>query len=144
MIRVDDYTYAQLKAAFETVLGRVGLIILAALGGFILGGLSATRSIGGIWMGIIGLPSLSVASIFYGVGLFVFPVLLIYAIVSVRWEWPLRLTLLCTLLMWWNIHKTIRWTVYDSSMAKQQQQFQAELERGVNEALQKANRKNPK
>jgi hypothetical protein len=141
MIRFDDYPYAQFREAFGTVLGRVGLVILAALGGSMLGGLTATRSIEGLWLGVIGLPGLSLASIFYGVGLFVLPALLIYAIASVRCEWPLRLTLLCALLMWWNTHKTIRWTTYDSPMAKQQQKFQADLEKGMNEAMDRANKK---
>ena len=144
MIRFDEYPYAQFREAFGTVLGRVGLVILAALGGSMLGGLSATRSVGGLWLGVIGLPSLSLVSIFSGVGLFVLPALLLYAIVSVRCEWPLRLTFLCSLLMWWNIHKTIRWTVYDSPMAKQQQQFKADFEKAMNEAIENANKKNRK
>lgn len=141
MIRFDDYPYAQFREAFGTVLGRVGLVILAALGGSMLGGLSATRSAGGLWLGLIGLPGLSLASLFYGVGLFVLPALLLYAIASVRCEWPLRVTIVCSLLMWWNIHKTIRWTVYDSPMAKQQQKFRADLEKSMNEAIQRANKK---
>ena len=138
MIRFDDYPYAQFREAFGSVLGRVGLVILAVLGGSMLGGLSATRSIGGMWLGAIGLPGLSLASIVSGVGLFVLPALLLYAIASVRYEWPLRLTLLCSLLMWWNIHKTVRWTVYDSPMAKQQQKSWADFEKGMNEAIQDA------
>lgn len=144
MIRFDDYPYAQFREAFGTVLGRVGLVILAALGGSMLGGLSATRSVGGLWLGVIGLPGLSLASLFYGVGLFVLPALLLYAIVSVRCAWPLRLTIVCSLLMWWNIHKTIRWTVYDSPMAKQQQKFRADLEKSMNEAIQRASKKHQK
>ena len=91
MIRFDDYPYAQFREAFGTVLGRVGLVVMAALGGSMLGGLTATRSIEGLWLGVIGLPVLSLASIFYGVGLFVLPALPLYAFASVRCEWPLRL-----------------------------------------------------
>lgn len=144
MIRFDDYPYAQLKEAFGTVLGRVGLVILAALGGSMLGGVSATRSLDGLWLGVIGLPGLSLASIVYGVGYFVLPALLIYTIVSVRCEWPLRLTLLCSILMWWNIHKTIRWAAYDSPMAKQQQKLEADLGQIMNEAFQEADKRNQK
>lgn len=144
MIRFDDYPYAQFREAFGTVLGRVGLVLLAALGGSMLGGLTATRSVEGLWLGVIGLPGFSLASIVYGVGLFVLPALLFYAIISVRYEWPLRLTLLCSLLMWWNIHKTIRWTVYDSPMAKQQQKLRADLQKGMNEAIRNANERNRK
>lgn len=144
MSRFDDYPYAQFREAFGTLLGRVGLIFLAALGGYMLGGLTATRSVGGLWLGIVELPDLSWASMFYGVGFFVFPVLLLYAIASIRYEWPLKLTLLCSLLMWWNIHKTIRWTAYDSPMAKQLQRFEAELNQSLNEAFEKSNTENRK
>lgn len=68
-----------------------------------IGGLTATRSLEGLWLGIIGIPTFSFASIFFGVGLIVFPVILLYAIVSIRCEWPLILTLVCSILMWWNI-----------------------------------------
>lgn len=141
MSRFDDYPYSQLKEACGTLLGRVGLIIIAVLAGSMLGGLSATRSLAGLWAGAIGMPGLSLTSILYGAGIFVLPALLIYAIVSIRCEWPLRLTLLCTVLMWWNIHKTIRWTVYDSPMAKKQQKFADSIEKGMQEALSKANQK---
>lgn len=124
MIRFDDYPFAQFKEAFGTVFGHVGLILLAALVGSMFGGLTATRSIEGLWLGIKGFPGLSLASVFYGVGLFVLPSLLIYTLVSIRCEWPLGLTLICSLFMWWNIHKTIRWTLYDSPMAKRQKMFQ--------------------
>ncbi len=140
MFRFDDYPYAPFREAFETVFGRVGLVLLAVLGGSMLGGLTATRSLGGLWLGIVGMPGLSLASIFVGVGFFVLPALLLFAIASVRCEWPLRLTLLCSILMWWNVHKTIRWSVYDGPMAKQQQKLQSEMERSLSEAMEKANK----
>ncbi len=141
-MRFDDYPYAPFREAFGTVLGRVGLVILAALGGSMLGGWTATRSMGGLWLGVVGFPDYSLASIIYGVGLFVLPALVIYAMVSVRCEWPLRLTLLCSLLMWWNIHKTIRWTEYDSPVAKQRQKLRADLQKGMNVVPENANPKN--
>jgi hypothetical protein len=144
MIRFDDYPYAQFREALGTVLGRLFLILLAVLGGSMLGALTATRSIGGLWLGVIGLPGLSLASIFSGFGFLVLPALLLYAIVSVRCEWPLRLTLLCSLLMWWNIHKTIRWTVYDSPMAKRHQKLQADLDKLMTEPVENTNKNNPK
>lgn len=144
MSRFHDYPYAQFREAFGTVFGRVGLVVLAAIGGSMLGGLTATGSVEGLWLGIIELPGLSFASIFFGVGLVVLPALLVYAIASILWEWPLQLTLLCSLLMWWNIHKTIRWTVYDSPMVKQQQKFQSDVEKATDEAMKKANQKSRK
>jgi hypothetical protein len=141
MIRFDDYPCAQLREALGTVLGRVGLIVLVALGGSMLGGWTATSSVEGLWLGVTGFPSLSLASIFHGYGFVVLPALFLYAIISVRCELPLRLTLLCSLFMWWNIHKTIRWTTYDSPMAKQQKKFQAEIHK-INEMIEKENKKN--
>lgn len=137
MIRFDDYPYAQFKEAIGTVIGRMGLVFLAALVGAMLGGVSATRSLGGLLMGVFFLPLWSLFSIFYGAGLFVFPALLIYTIASVRFEWPLRLTSLCSLLMWWNIHTTIRCMVFDNPTAKQHLQLQADLKEIRNEILQK-------
>ena len=141
MIHFDDYPYAQFREALATVFGRIGLVFGFALLGSMLGGLTATRSLEGLWLGIVGLPELSLASIFYGVGIFVLPALLIYSIVSVRAEWPLKLTLVCGILMWWNIHKTIRWAVYDSPMAQQQQKFQAEMDTAMRSALESSNKK---
>lgn len=108
-----------------------------------LGGVTATRSVGGLWLGLVELPDLCLGSIFFGVGFFVFPALLVYAIASVRCEWPLRLTLLCTVLMWWNIHKTIRWS-YDGPMAKRLKTLDAEFNKSMNEAAENAKRKNRK
>lgn len=137
MIRFDDYPYAQLREALGTVLGRVGLVVLAALGGSMLGGCTATRSLEGLWVGVIGLPALSLGSIFFGVGYLVFPVLLLYTIVSIRCQWPLKLTLIGVFLMWWNVHQTIRWTFYDSPMAKEQQKSREEWNRALEEVDRK-------
>lgn len=137
MIRFDDYPYAQIREALGTVLGRVGLVVLATLGGSMLGGCSATRSLEGLWIGVIGLPALSLGSIFFGVGYLVFPVLLLYTIVSIRYQWPLKLTLIGVFLMWWNVHQTIRWTFYDSPMAKEQQKSQEEWNRALEEVARK-------
>lgn len=144
MSRFDDYPYAQFREAFGTTLGRVCLVVLAALAGSMLGGLTATRSIWGLGLGVIGFPGFSLASIFFGVGLFVFPALLVYAIASIRREWPLPLTFVCSLLMWWNIHDTIRWTVYDSPMAKQQKQLRADMDKAMKEAIENSKTNNPK
>lgn len=140
MNRFDDYPYAPFRAALCTVLGRLGLILLAVVVGSMLGGLTATKSLAGLWLGLVGLPGLSLSSIFFGVGILVLPLLLIYAIASVRCEWPLRLTLLCILLMWWNVHKTVRWTVYDSPRAKQEKKLEADMQKiaeDVNEEIRK-------
>jgi hypothetical protein len=140
MIRFDDYPYAQVREACGTVLGRVGLVVLAALGGSMAAGVTATHSLAGLWLGFIGLPGFSLASLFYGVGIFVLPLLLFYAIASIRCGWPLRLTLICFVLMWWNIHQTIRWSMYDSPMAKKTQKIQAELRKAIDEAIEEGQR----
>jgi len=132
--RFDDYPYAQCREALGTLLGRSSLIILALFAGSILGGLTATRSLEGLWEGILGLPGFSLASIFFGPGLIVFPVVFLYAVLSIRYEWPLFLTLVCSILMWWNIHRTVRWTVYDSPMAKQQQKIGDEIDQAMKKA----------
>ncbi len=138
MTRFDDYPYAPLREALGTLLGRLLLLLLVVLAGSMLGGLTATRTWSGLWVGVIGLPGLSLASLLYGPGLIILPALLIYAIVSIRSEWPLWLSLLFIPLMWWNIHKTIRWTAYDSPAAKQLQQIQSEFHQGSKQPTERS------
>jgi hypothetical protein len=102
-----------------------------------LGGLSAMRSLEGLSVGFIGVLAFSLASIFYGSGLWVLPAIGLFAIASTRYEWPLKLTLLCSLLMWLNIHQTIRWSLYDSPNAKFQKKFEEDWNRTKNATQQK-------
>lgn len=131
MPRFDDYPYGPWREALGTLVGRLMVLLLVVLGGAMLGGVTSTRSLSGLWTGIVDLPGLSLASLLFGPGLLVLPALLVYAIVSIRNEWPLRLSLLFLPLMWWNVHKTIRWTVYDSPSARRIQQIQTKLNQGL-------------
>jgi hypothetical protein len=134
MSQFDEYPYKQFREAMGTMFGRLDLIFLAVLGGSMLGGWTGLGSIAGIFLGSIGLFGLAPLSIFSGVGLFVFPLLVFYAIASIRAEWPLRLTWLCLFLMWWNIDMTVRWAVYDSPMLKEQRKLQAEFQEVIKQA----------
>lgn len=134
MTRLHDYPYGQFREALSTVIGRLSLVAAAVLVGSVLAGLTATRSIEGIVVGIIALPGMSAASLFYGVGIFVLPVVFVFAIMFARSNWPLWLPLICTLLMWWNLHGTIRWMVYDSPSAQQRQKLMNEIQGAVNRA----------
>jgi hypothetical protein len=140
VIDFDDYPLAQFRAAFRTLFGRIFLILLTMVAGAGLGGLTATRSSEGILLGIVGFIGIGLDSIFFGVGIFVFPIILIYTLASIRFELPLWLGLICTILMWWNFHLTIRWTFYDSPMAKRQNQFKAEMKDMMREAIEKNRR----
>lgn len=137
MSDIDDYPYGPFRSALETVFGRIGLVLLAILAGSMLGGLSAMRSLEGLSVGFIGVLGLSLASIFCGSGLWVLPAIGLFAIASTRYEWPLKLTLLCSLLMWWNIHQTIHWTIYDSPGAKLQKRLEEDWNRAKNASQQK-------
>jgi len=126
MRQFDDYPYSQFREALDSVLGRVLLVVAAALAGSMLGGFTATQAFDGLWLGLIQSPSLGLASMFFGIGIVVLPAIALYAFVSIRYEWPLRLTLICVGLMWLNIHKTIRWIGYDGPLVNQQQKLRAE------------------
>lgn len=75
-------------------------------------------SVEGIRVGVVELPGLSLASLFVGGGIVILPGLLLYSIVSIGRGWTIWLSLICTPVMWWNIHKTVRWTYFDSPSAK--------------------------
>lgn len=137
----DDYPYAQIRAALATVIGRIFLVLMATLLGSMLGGMTATRSLAGLLLGLVGFPSYSLGSLFLSVGMVVLPLILLYTIISTRYEWAMRFTLICTVLMWWNIHRTIRWSLYDSPMVKQEKQVQADLNQAMKEANEKLKRK---
>lgn len=124
---LDDYPYAQIREAMGTVIGRTAVFIAAMLLGSMLGAATATRSLTGLLLGLTEFPGLMVGSFFSGVSFILLPALLIYLILSVRCEWPLWPTLIVCLLMWYNIHKTIRWTAYDSPTAKHMQQLHQEI-----------------
>lgn len=134
MPRFDDYPYSVIREALGTVVGRVSLIALAMVIGAVMGALTATRSFSDALSLIPELPAFSAVSILYGYGVITFPIILIFGILSIRYTWPLTLTLICTLLMWWNIHKTIRWIAYDSPAAKKSQQLQEDINRALEEA----------
>ena len=60
-------------------------------------------------------------SVFTSTGIVALPVILVFAFAFVRCEWPLRTVVICTVLMWVNIHNAVRWGNYDSPMAKKMQ-----------------------
>lgn len=135
MSRFDDYPYSQIREALGTVFGRVALVAATMLAGCMLGGLTAMRSFEGLWIGLSGFAWLGLSSLFSGPGFLVFPLLFIFTLVFVRLEWPLWLTVVCTVLMWWNIHRTVRWNLYDSPMAKLQAEMAEQSEKRWKEAL---------
>lgn len=94
MNRFDDYPYGPFFSALNTLLGRIFVVIAA------------------------------VASLFYGIGLWAFPMMFLFALGFVLREWRLRYALLCTVLMWVNIHCTIRWTEFDGPMAQTKKALQ--------------------
>lgn len=127
MSRFDDFPYGPLVTAFNTLVGRIALVILASILGCMLGTMTALRSWNGLWEGLTSAGTLSFSSIFYGIGFFALPVLLLFTLGFVLWEWRLRYVLIATLLMWVNIHRTVRWVRFDSPFAAVMQMMQDEL-----------------
>lgn len=127
MNRFDDFPYGPLIQALNTLVGRILLVAAAALAGFMLGTMTAMRSWQGLQAGFAEAVMLGVNSIFFGIGLFAIPVTLFFTIGFVLWEWRLRYVLVVTLLMWINIHQTVRWTAFDSPQAQAMKAMQTEL-----------------
>ena len=126
-----------MKDAFATLFGRIVWVIVCITIGLWMGGMTASRSFDGLKMGFLELFGLSVASFFFGPGLLVFPLVLLFLVLFIRYEWPLRYALICTLLMTWNSHRTLRWTFYDSPMAKMERQMNEKLSKTAAEAQSK-------
>lgn len=87
--------------------------------GAYLGGLTSTYSWSDAFAGISEFHHLVVVSIlFIGIGLFALPATLLFIIMFTRSEWPLWTVTVATLLIWWNTHKTIYWTLHESAAAQ--------------------------
>ena len=92
--------------------------------GAYLGGLTSTYSWSDAFAGISEFHHLVVVSIlFIGIGLFALPATLLFIIMFTRSEWPLWTVTVATLLIWWNTHKTIYWTLHESAGAKMQERI---------------------
>lgn len=127
MMRFDDHPYGPLLSALNTLLGRISLVIVAAVFGSMLGAMTAYGTWQAAGAGLMMLLPLSFASFLWADGLWVFPLILLFAIGFVTREWRLRYALLCTGLMWLNIHHTVRWIEFDSPAAKQMKALELEL-----------------
>lgn len=109
MIDFDDYPYSAIRSAMGTTLGRIGLVAGSIVLGSMLAALSATGSVLAMFGGAIATPLLCLSSIIAGYGAPLLPMVMIFAVCFVRWQWPLWTVLVCTVLMWWNFHTTISW-----------------------------------
>ena len=116
MTLFDDYPYSAIREAFSSILGRLGLVFLSVILGSMLAGITATREIWGVVIGLVTLPGMLPSSLFVSVGLVVCPLVILFACLFASSEWPLRTVGVCVILMWWNLHGTLRWTLYDSPL----------------------------
>lgn len=134
MIRFDDYPYAPIREALSTILGRIALVALSVLVSSMLAGVTATRSLAGIVVGPVTLPAMIPISLFWSVGFFVLPFLVIFTCMFARSEWPLRSVAICVILMWWNLHGTMRWAFFDSPLVKQEEKLRSEMQKAMEES----------
>lgn len=138
MNRFGDFPYGPFLNAFNTLIGRIFLVVLATLLGSMLGSMTALRAWQGLWEGLSQVGMLSVGSLFYGIGIFAFPAILLFALGFVLWEWRLLYVLIPTVLMWANIHRTVRWTEFDSPLAQKMKALQSEISKAVQNSEQPA------
>lgn len=128
MIHFEDFPYAQLREAMNTIAGRMATVFGAMVLGSLLASFTATES----WSDMFGcIPPISwLLELFNGRGFIVLPGIVVFAILFVRMQWPLPLVLLVTAVMWWDGHGAIRWARYDSPAVKRGQEFAWPMGRG--------------
>lgn len=124
MVNFDDFPYAAIREAMSTVVGRVATAAVAMVIGTVLAAMTASESMADAVSSVIGLPWTWVASCLSSYGFFVFPAILVFSIAYIRLEWPHWPVLIVIAVMWWNIHGTIRWTLYDSPLVKKLNELQ--------------------
>jgi hypothetical protein len=131
MPSLSDNPFAPLKEALQTVTGRMILIMLAIIGGTLLGLCTAVGRLNGALESLPHLPAYAFSFFFSFTGLAILPLLIAYAILSIRQEWPLWLSLICTLLMWWGVHKEVRWQMFDSPKAQLYRELNGKLQESL-------------
>jgi hypothetical protein len=127
MNELDDYPLAPFVNGVNGAFGRVLLVALAVVTGAFLGGATAGHSLQSACSAVTTLPILVVSSIFFAVGIVSLPAIFIFAVVFSRSAWPLWMVLVATLLMWWNTHKILTWSLYDSPAARIEKTLNSEL-----------------
>ncbi|TLD69718.1 hypothetical protein FEM03_15430 [Phragmitibacter flavus] len=97
---------------------------------FILGAMIGVISSADSWAeirdNIIEIPLIIVSSLLFGRGLIVFPVMLVLAVLFIRWEWPLWIAIVVTLLMWWNTHKTLQFVTFSDPIDRAMKKYDAD------------------
>jgi hypothetical protein len=144
MNRFDDYPYSQFREALGSTVGRVLVVGFAVFIGVAVAGITATRSLAGVLMAMVELPDLTVSSLFFGIGIFVLPFILVFTFAFARSEWPLWAPIVCSVLMWWNMHGTIRWALYDSPLAKKMESLSTQMEYDSEQAKQRVRERESK
>lgn len=122
MIQFEDFPYAPLREAMNTIAGRLATVLGAMVLGSLLAAFTATESWGDMLSSSFPLATWF-SSLFSGHGFIVLPGVVVFAILFVRQQWPLPLVLLVTAVMWWDGHGTIRWSMYDSPAVKLRQEL---------------------
>lgn len=126
MVDFDDYPYSQIRAAGSTLFGRLIVLAAAFILGAMIGVISSADSWAEIRDNIIEIPLIIVSSLLFGRGLIVFPVMLVLAVLFIRWEWPLWIAIVVTLLMWWNTHKTLQFVTFSDPIDRAMKKYDAD------------------
>jgi hypothetical protein len=133
MIHFEDFPYAPLREAMNTIVGRLATVFAAMVLGSLLASFTATES----WSDMLSCipPVPWFRSLFSGHGFIVFPGIIVFSTLFVRMQWSLLLVLLVTAVMWWDGHGTIRWAMYDSPAVKRRQEMQEMMRQEVSRSL---------
>jgi len=128
---LENYPIAPFLDALRTVTGRVVLVLGTVVLGSCLGGITATRELGGAWDAIGSFFLWAASSFLFSVGVIAFPAAFLFALLFVRREWPLWTVTVVALLIWWNAHKTIYYLLNQSAGAKTQKQIEAMVDKAA-------------
>jgi hypothetical protein len=139
MSMIENFPLGSFIAALRTLAGRIALFFLAVLLGTMLGGLTATRDLGGAWSAVVMFPLWGMYSLFSGWGLLLFPLAALVGVLFIRSEWPSWIVGLVALLMWWCAHQSLDWIIHRSEGARVNRQ----IEQTINEAAQRHGQEAP-
>ncbi len=133
--RTGDYPWGPISDALESTFIRLILLFVIMLASLSLGTALAYKSFAGLYLGIVEIHWVLIGSLFFSLGFIVFPATLIFTVLFIRYEWPIRTLILPAL--------AFVYVSYDSTDFSLNRSSQAKMEKQIDAALEKAARPKP-
>ena len=125
---MDNFPLTPLLDAMRTLIGRIFVFFVVVITFSGIGAATGSRYLGDLVGGVIGFPLVCFNSIFYSYGLLVLPLLFLFVIGFVVYEWPLRFLIVPAVLMWLIAHDSTHFITYESATAKMMKELQVIIE----------------